>query len=306
MNKWKKITLFTNILLTFSTVFVLLDTFLIPKTYAQAVKVENTASNTSSNTSIDTNQETSVTENSNIESTITETSYMDDNISITISTIREYETDIYIADVVVSDISYLQTALANNQYGRNIKETTSTIAENNNAILAINGDFYGFRDYGFVIRNGILYRENGSGEALVINKDGTFKIVDESSTSATDLLNNNAWQALSFGPGLIDNSEIIVGVNEEVGQAMNSNPRTAIGMISPLHYVFIVSDGRTSQSEGLTLYELAEVMKDLGVSVGYNLDGGGSSTMYFNGNVVNNPVSNSGERKVSDIVYIGY
>lgn len=306
MNKWKKITLFTNILLTFSTVFVLLDTFLIPKTYAQAVKVENTASNTSSNTSIDTNQETSVTENSNIESTITETSYMDDNISITISTIREYETDIYIADVVVSDISYLQTALANNQYGRNIKETTSTIAENNNAILAINGDFYGFRDYGFVIRNGILYRENGSGEALVINKDGTFKIVDESSTSATELLNNNAWQALSFGPGLIDNSEIIVGVNEEVGQAMNSNPRTAIGMISPLHYVFIVSDGRTSQSEGLTLYELAKVMKDLGVSVGYNLDGGGSSTMYFNGNVVNNPVSNSGERKVSDIVYIGY
>lgn len=302
MNKWKKITLFTNILLTFSTVFVLLDTFLIPKTYAQAVKVENTAYNTS----IDTNQETSVTENSNIESTITETSYMDDNISITISTIREYETDIYIADVVVSDISYLQTALANNQYGRNIKETTSTIAENNNAILAINGDFYGFRDYGFVIRNGILYRENGGGEALVINKDGTFKIVDESSTSATELLNNNAWQALSFGPGLIDNSEIIVGVNEEVGQAMNSNPRTAIGMISPLHYVFIVSDGRTSQSEGLTLYELAEVMKDLGVSVGYNLDGGGSSTMYFNGNVVNNPVSNSGERKVSDIVYIGY
>lgn len=302
MNKWKKITLFTNILLTFSTVFVLLDTFLIPKTYAQAVKVENTAYNTS----IDTNQETSVTENSNIESTITETSYMDDNISITISTIREYETDIYIADVVVSDISYLQTALANNQYGRNIKETTSTIAENNNAILAINGDFYGFRDYGFVIRNGTLYRENGNGEALVINKDGTFKIVDESSISATDLLNNNAWQALSFGPGLIDNSEIIVGVNEEVGQAMNSNPRTAIGMISPLHYVFIVSDGRTSQSEGLTLYELAEVMKDLGVSVGYNLDGGGSSTMYFNGNVVNNPVSNSGERKVSDIVYIGY
>lgn len=302
MNKWKKITLFTNILLTFSTVFVLLDTFLIPKTYAQAVKVENTAYNTS----IDTNQKTSVTENSNIESTITETSYMDDNISITISTIREYETDIYIADVVVSDISYLQTALANNQYGRNIKETTSTIAENNNAILAINGDFYGFRDYGFVIRNGILYRENGSGEALVINKDGTFKIVDESSTSATEFLNNNAWQALSFGPGLIDNSEIIVRVNEEVGQAMNSNPRTAIGMISPLHYVFIVSDGRTSQSEGLTLYELAEVMKDLGVSVGYNLDGGGSSTMYFNGNVVNNPVSKSGERKVSDIVYIGY
>ena len=89
---------------------------------------------------------------------------------------------------------------------------------------------------------------------------------------------------------------------------MTSNPRTAIGEISPLHYVFVVSDGRTSESAGLSLYELATVMKDLGCEVAYNLDGGGSSTMYFNGQVINNPTNgtSSGERSVSDIVYIGY
>ena len=72
----------------------------------------------------------------------------------------------------------------------------------------------------------------------------------------------------------------------------------------------MVSDGRTSESEGLTLYELASFMEDkLGVETAYNLDGGGSSTMYFNGEVINNPTTNGNrisERSVSDIVYIGY
>ena len=90
---------------------------------------------------------------------------------------------------------------------------------------------------------------------------------------------------------------------------MASNPRTAMGIIDENHYVFIVSDGRTSESEGLSLYELATFAKTLGVKTLYNLDGGGSSTMYFNGKVINNPTTNGNkisERSVSDIVYICY
>ena len=89
---------------------------------------------------------------------------------------------------------------------------------------------------------------------------------------------------------------------------MASNPRTAIGIIDENHYVFVVSDGRSDESEGLSLRELAEFMESLGVTTAYNLDGGGSSTMYFNGSVVNNPTtggSTTKERSVSDIVYIG-
>ena len=79
-------------------------------------------------------------------------------------------------------------------------------------------------------------------------------------------------------------------------------------MYEPLHYVFMVSDGRTSESEGLSLYEMAEVLKELGVKMAYNLDGGGSSSLYFNGEIINKPMNKGklGERKVSDIVYIGY
>ena len=114
---------------------------------------------------------------------------------------------------------------------------------------------------------------------------------------------------LSFGPGLIENGKVSVSSSYEVAKAMNSNPRTAIGIIDDLHYVFAVSDGRTSESEGLSVRELAEFMKSLGVKTAYNLDGGGSSTMWFNGSIVNKPTSNGrtiSERSVSDIVYIGY
>ena len=71
--------------------------------------------------------------------------------------------------------------------------------------------------------------------------------------------------------------------------------------------MMVVSDGRTEESEGLTLYELAQVMEELGCKTAYNLDGGGSSTMWFMGRVVNCPTDGkkSGERRISDIVYIG-
>ena len=89
---------------------------------------------------------------------------------------------------------------------------------------------------------------------------------------------------------------------------MGSNPRTAIGQVSALHYIMVVSDGRTDASEGLTLLELAQVMRQYGCVIAYNLDGGGSSTLWFNGKVINNPTDGrkASERSVSDIVCIGY
>ena len=236
--------------------------------------------------------------------------YKDDNIEITLTEYREYNTNIYVADVIVNDSSYLKTAFAKSSYGKNVTDETSDIAESVNAILAVNGDYYGVREYGYVLKNGKVYRDTPSSnqEDLVIYQDGTFEIINESDISVYDLLNNGAYNILSFGPGLINDSEIIVDTNDEVGKAMASNPRTAIGKISDNHYVFVVSDGRTSESKGLSLYQLATFMKQLNCIIAYNLDGGGSSTLYFNGIIINNPVSmgKSSERKVSDIAYIGY
>lgn len=299
------------ILLISYSIFVILDTFVIPhksNLTSNSNKNEEILNNNDMDDSPEENEEDDI--NNSSVATITDNSYEDENISIKITTERANDTTYYVADISLSDSKYLKTALANDTYGRNIKETTSVMAQNNNAIFAINGDYYGFRDYGYVIRNGVLYREtaNEDNDALVIDNDGNFSIVNESQVTANELLNEGAWQVLSFGPALIEEGEVVVGKNDEVSQAKTSNPRTAIGQVDELHYIVIVADGRTSESEGLSLYELAQVMKEYNCTTAYNLDGGGSSTMYFNGEVINNPTSGRsiGERSVSDIVYIGY
>ena len=96
-----------------------------------------------------------------------------------------------------------------------------------------------------------------------------------------------------------------MGTDEEVDRAKASNPRTAVGILEEGHYVLVVSDGRSEESEGLSLYELAAFMQSLGVQTAYNLDGGGSSTMVFQGSVVNTPSGRgNSERSVTDILYL--
>lgn len=235
--------------------------------------------------------------------------YSDSKSKITVTQYRAYDSNIYVADVEVTDGTSILSAFANNTYGRNITDTTSDMAEENNAVLAINGDYYGARQSGYVIRNGVVYRSQGSnGEDMVISKDGSFSFISESDTTTDSLIQKQAWQVLSFGPVLVENGQVAVSENDEVGMAMASNPRTAIGTVAKNHYLFVVSDGRTSESAGLSLYELANFMKSLGATNVYNLDGGGSSTMVFQGEVVNNPTTNGNkisERAVSDILYIG-
>lgn len=316
-------------LLTAFTIYVLMDTFVITRVYttlptetsseSQVTQQESEASVSSSadeasqSSAREDTQSTDEAESGGTftqSAVVTENSYSDQNISITITAYREYDTTIYVADVYVTDASYLKTAFANNAYGRNVTEKTSEIAQANGAILAINGDYYGSQSEGYVLRNGVLYRETDSDdqEDLVIWADGSFQIITEGEVSASQLVDNGAAQVLSFGPALVTEGEISVSQSEEVGKAKASNPRTAIGIVDDLHYLFVVSDGRTDESEGLTLYQLAEFMQSLGADTAYNLDGGGSSTMYFNGTVINNPTTNGNsikERSVSDIVYIG-
>ena len=274
-----------------------------------ASEAENSSESAVSSSGASNASESGTNTASSIEGGTVIGSYSDSNVSITVKEYREYDSAIYVADVTVSDVSYLKTALASNTYGRNITDTTSNIASNNNAILAINGDYYGARQSGYVIRNGSLYRNSsGNRDALAIMKNGEFEFVTEGETSAETLLENGALQVFSFGPVLLEDGSISVTENDEVGMAMASNPRTAIGYLGKNHYVFVVSDGRTSESAGLSLYELASFMKSLGGVDAYNLDGGGSSTMVFKGEVINTPTTNghsSEERAISDILYIG-
>lgn len=263
--------------------------------------------------------------------------YSDPDIYIDITTDRfeDYST-YYAADIRIRSLSYFKTALAHDTAGLNYNEKTSDIAKRHKAILAVNGDTYGSQKSGYVIRNGQIIRDTKNlsrkkTEDLAIYADGTFEVFNERDYTLNEIAAKGAWQVFSFGPGLMNEGQKIIKKGEEVGTAaqQNMNQRCAIGMIAPLHYVFVVSDGRIRESPGLSLYQIGKIMEARHCWCAYNLDGGGSATMYFDdgsgnanglGDLVNYctqelvggnnkdtlPIAPPiGEREVSDIVYIG-
>ena len=316
VRKW---CIISSALIVLWSAWTLLDAFVIPRDIVKA-GTENEGAGSAVSAAVETNEasppETETEEEERLQElltdpVITDTSYDNGLVKIEISYMRTLDTDIYVADVTSTDPDCLKTGLADGTFGRNVTDTTSSIAEQNGAILAINGDYYGFRDSGYVVRGGYLYRstpaDDPGQEDLVLYRDGSVGIVNEMDVSAEELCENDARDIFSFGPGLVIDGEISVEKGDEVDRAQVTNPRTAFGVISPLHYLFVVSDGRTKESVGLSLLELAQLLKDLGCVTAYNLDGGGSSTLWFNGRVLNHPTTYGdtiAERKVSDILYI--
>jgi exopolysaccharide biosynthesis protein len=290
--------------------YIAADRFLIEHVEAVAVPATATAGSSASGSS-----ETS--DGGAAQAVVTDTSYTSDDKQIAITKVTAGSGNdqlvYYVADVVLSDGTDLKSAFAKNEFGTNIIQYVSQMASANNAILAINGDYYGFRSDGIVIRNGVVYRDSPAREGLAIYKDGTMKVYDETAASADQLLADGVWSTLSFGPALLDNGGIVSGIDSsEVDtnfgnhSIQGSQPRTGIGIISQNHFVFIVADGRNSgYSSGVTMSEFAQLFKDLGCTTAYNLDGGGSSEMVFMGNIVNVPCNKNGaERGTSDILYI--
>jgi exopolysaccharide biosynthesis protein len=306
--KRKIITIITVLVITIGIiVYQLANRYLI-----EHVEVKNALSNTVNTTqSTDGNNNSTTEENENADDWSYSSASKSINIKKVVTGSSSNPIVYYVADVQLKNASSLKSAFANNEYGNNIVENTSAIASENNAIFAINGDYYGFRDDGINIRNGQIFRDNPARTGLALYKNGSMKIYEETQTSAKKLLEQGVTQTLSFGPALVQNSSAItdfgnVSIDSNFGNRSieDSNPRTGIGMISANHYVFVVVDGRSQESQGMTLTEFAKVFEDLGCTDAYNLDGGGSSTMYFKGRVVNNPLGKGQERGVSDILYI--
>ncbi len=218
----------------------------------------------------------------------------------------------FVADIVITDATQIFGGFANNQFGRNIIANTSDIANDYAAIFAINGDYFGFRGDGITIRNGVLFRDNPARIGMVSYSDGRVEIYDETETTGQQLLDDGAWNTFSFGPGLLVDGVIQdaiedLEVDETFGRfsIQGPNPRTGIGIVDKNHWVFIVVDGRSAgYSRGATMTEFAEIFQSLGVTTAYNLDGGGSATMVFDGQLVNNPRGNGKERGTSDILYL--
>ena len=279
--------LFACLLLGF-TLYVLLDAFVIERRY-QAIQPGETASPPG-------------------DAVLTADAYRDGSLTITLSEHRYQGSTVHLAEITLTDPTRLRSAFARDTFGRNITERVADTAERYDAILAINGDYYGSQRTGYVLRNGVIYRDeprDADQEDLVFWPDGSMTVIREGDMTAQALLEAGAWQVFCFGPTLVRDGEVAVGRHADVGNAMASNPRTAIAMIGPSHYLVAVADGRTGESAGLSLHELAAFLQSQGAQLAYNLDGGGSSTMVFDGRIINFPTTRGwyNERAVSDIVY---
>ncbi len=246
--------------------------------------------------------------------TVTADGYTSDDTAISLDTVTQGSGDdtvtYYVAHVALDDATQLRSAFAQDKFGTNITERTSDIAEDHDAILAVNGDYYGFRDTGIVIRNGVVYRDEGARQGLAFYTDGRVEVYDETATTADELVAAGVWNTLSFGPAVVTDGQVVDGIEDvevdtNVGNhsIQGEQPRTAIGVDADGDLIVVVDGRDTGYSRGVTMTELAQLMIDQGAVTAYNLDGGGSSTLYFDGDVVNQP-SNGGERGTSDILYV--
>ncbi|MDO5298802.1 MAG: phosphodiester glycosidase family protein [Clostridia bacterium] len=239
-----------------------------------------------------------------------ELAYETDKLSVSIEQKQKDDMTYFVCDIKISDVSQLRTAFAGDSFTSGIYEATSDIAGRYSPVLAINADFCRYHRNGVIIRNGeVLRRQNiTKHHLLIVDENGDMSVQTDRSGKqglvANKLEQANTWQTFEFGPVLVQDGEaatlpksFYVNCNDGYYE-----PRTAIGQLGPLHYIVIVVDGRRDgYSKGASIPQLQQLFLDEGAEFAFNLDGGGSTTLYFLGEVVNMP-SGGKERSVSDVI----
>lgn len=237
---------------------------------------------------------------------ISESAYEDETLLVTMESRKIGDSMYHIAWVKISDPSQLRTALAG-PYGTKKTAKTTEIAAENNAVVAINGDYFQYRSGGYEARQGEVLRKtpNTKLDLLVIDEAGDFHIFKKSNKKELTafLKEHTAINAFTFGPALVKDGQVQTIYNSYGFAPQDRAPRVGIGQMGPLEYVLVVVDGRQGEySRGITIKMLGEFMGELGCQQAFNLDGGGSATMAFNGACYNS-ISDKAERNVSDIIY---
>lgn len=233
--------------------------------------------------------------------------YDQNGVAVTIDRYRQDGFVYFTADIQLASPEQLSYAFSHEEFGA-ATEHLSDIAQRHDPVVAINGDFYGFNDSGIIIRGGKLFRKrNSKRQLLIVDKDGDLQAMmdrrEKQGLVADMLMEEGVLHTFEFGPVLVENGQAAY-MNTSLVRTEEGflEPRTAIGQLGPLRYLVIVVDGRSEgYSEGCDLPTLQQLFLDHGAAFAFNLDGGGSTTLWFDGKVINRPAAGE-ERKVSDIV----
>ncbi len=238
---------------------------------------------------------------------LSDAAYEDESIRVTIEEHLVGVTTCHVARVKIADPSQIRSASA---YGFNRPQTemTKTIARRVQAVVAINGDYYSYTGKGYMVRQGQLYIDKpyGDRDVLLIDANGDFHIEKKATAEtlepykAMDIVNT-----FNFGPGLVVNGEVLGEYGHDFNSGDTLAQRSCIAQVKKgeMEYLLITCEGpMESKGGGLTMVDFANFIHSLGVENAYNLDGGNSASMYFDGRKVN-AAKNTQERRISDIIY---
>lgn len=249
--------------------------------------------------------------------------YEDDSIRVQMETREENGVVWRIAWVEVASATQLRTAVVGTPNASRGVNTVLEQAKTAHAVVALNGDYY--RDNPdtttFEYRMGIDIREKGRKaskpnwmrDTLIIDENGDFHTFVHLSKKPKDenwgprifeeTTGHRIINAFTFGPALVHEGELLTMDKNYKYNPGNREPRSAIGQNGPLSYVMVVAEGRSDKTEslGVTHQELADFMYGLGCTEAYNLDGGGTASMVYDGKYFN--ILGGSERSISDIIY---
>ena len=183
-------------------------------------------------------------------------------------------------------------------------------------VLSMNGDFWKRNKALIAERNYVLYKESDyiNNDICVLYYDGTMEVITPSEFNLQEVKDKIPYQIWYFGPGLLNkdgeprgesSSDYKVDGASYNGIIGGRNPRAALGYYEPGHYAFVVVDGRSDASYGINVPNLAKIMSDIGCKVAYNLDGGNSAQVKFNGEYQRKSDQKQGQRSLNDIVCVG-
>lgn len=285
------------------------ETTLPPETQVPGESVPSTEEPTEAPTEPDNRTEWQIrfAEHFTEEVVITENAYTSPNVSITIDTVVTGEGSgkitYYVADIYLGSLDFFKTYTAHGQMNYFDTQPALEMMAEANAIFAISGDFLTYQKSGFLLRNGEIYAADRNYSICVLYPDGTMETYDRGSYQIQDILDRNPVQVWSFGPVLLDENGQVRS-RYDVSEAVSfPNPRSAIGYYEPGHYCMVIVDGRKEgHSAGMRIPELAQVFADLGCTVAYNLDGGGTAVMMFDGRIYSR--QSNGGRDLGDILLI--
>lgn len=211
-----------------------------------------------------------------------------------------FEADLY-ADLDAGEM--LRTVQNDPEKMGKVRVDATETAKKHNVVFAMNTDYYTYRvavnnnrHTGIVIRDGRILYDDPYTEKQVTNSmfpnldmlafmpDGSLKVYHSWEKTAQEFIDEGVQTVYSFGPYLLLDGKVS---ERAYANNENKNPRCAIGMVEPGHYVAIMCEGRLKRSAGVTISYLAKMMRAKGCQVAFNMDGGQTAVMVFMGKQLN-------------------